>query len=609
MLKLETDRLDYGDQLRAPDGYRLHSALTTTYSLDLETLAAASLALTLDQVIKEDDEAELSGERLALLEALDRLQNRLLVFHQRGNIKVPEKFNRLFALLEPLIAPVIALEGAAGAFASFHPKMWLLRFEPDEADAPDRWRLLVLSRNLTFDRSWDVAASLDGQSGGRRPNGDKRLVDFLRSLSRDPAHAAFIEGMCEGLESVAWTAPDPFDAEVAILPGRHGDAHWPSATPFALDEVIEEKFDDLLVVSPFVDAGEHSMLDALASRMRASGSRTLISRGDTLDKIGPERLKDWNVLSLSERVVDGEESNEEKTPALQNLHAKLIVVRQQGMVAWHMGSANMTNAAFGQPGANVHPRNCELMVRLTGRNQKVGPAKLLDMWSAANVFQPHTFKEAASDAAEREQRIRQIVHALRTAAWRLHAEETEPAHFDMRLEVTPFEPQPGFDISVRMLCRADERALAPAVSWSNVSLTDVSAFVSVEVRAADTQCERFVIQAAFSADLLEARKRAIFRDVIGNGEKLLRYLALVLDTDPSRGDWTRADGDGKSVDIFGLDGRGALYEQLLRAASRAPRRMSRAIEIFERIRHELDALPEGLDTLFDGFARYHGSKQ
>lgn len=615
MLKLDTDRLDYGDQLRAPDGYRLCSALATTFSLDLETLAAASLALTLDQAMKEEDEAELSGERLALLESIDRLQKRLLVFYQRGNIKVPDKYNRLFTLLEPLIAPVIALDGAAGAFASFHPKMWLLRFKADEAneaneaDTPERWRLLVLSRNLTFDRSWDIAASFDGKSVKRGANGDARLVMFLRSLPRDPAHIAFVDEMCSGLASVAWDAPAPFEPAFAILPGRHGDTHSPAATPFALDEVIDGKIDDLLVVSPFVDAGENSMLDTLASRVRDSGSRTIISRGDTLDKIGAGRLEGWHTLSLSERVVDGEEALEEKRPAPQHLHAKLIVARRGGLAVWHMGSANMTNAAFGRPGANVQPRNDELMVRLTGPNQKVGPGKLLEQWAAANVFQPHVFKEAAPDAAEREQCMRQVVHALRTADWRLHVEEVQPAMFDVRLEATPCEQPQGFDISVRMLCRADQRPLAPVVSWGNVALTDVSAFVSVEARTMDGQCERFVIQAAFSIDLLEQRKRAIFRDIVGNGEKLLRYLALVLDTDPSRGDWTRADGSGRSLDVFGLDGKGALYEQLLRAASRAPRRMSRAIEIFERVRAELDTLPEGLDALFYGFAQYRKDAQ
>ena len=53
----------------------------------------------------------------------------------------------------------------------FHPKFWLLRYLPQDSGGPARYRLLVLSRNLTYDRSWDTMlrldASLDAESTGR----------------------------------------------------------------------------------------------------------------------------------------------------------------------------------------------------------------------------------------------------------------------------------------------------------------------------------------------------------------------------------------------------------------------------------------------------------
>lgn len=38
MMDPGAQRVDYGEQLNPPLGYELHSALATTYSLDLETL-------------------------------------------------------------------------------------------------------------------------------------------------------------------------------------------------------------------------------------------------------------------------------------------------------------------------------------------------------------------------------------------------------------------------------------------------------------------------------------------------------------------------------------------------------------------------------------------
>jgi len=608
MLKLESDRLDYGDQLRAPLGYALHSAVATTFSLDLETLAAASLALTLDQTLEEEEEGELSGERVSLLESIDQLQKRMLVFYQRGNIKVPGKFNRLFTLLEPLLVPVVALEGDEGAFASFHPKVWLLHFTAHDQDGPDRWRLLVLSRNLTFDRSWDLAVSLDGVTA-RRGNGDARLRVFLRSLARDQAHAAVIEGWCDGLARVEWKEPDQFDAAFAVLPGRHGDDHTPAAVPVDLPDVLDE----LLVVSPFVDAGDHSMLAELGGRVREGGTCTLISRGDTLDEIGEQALAGWEVLSLSERIVDGEERHESNAPEQQNLHAKLVVAREGRQAIWHIGSANMTNAAFGQPGKQTQPRNCELMLRLTGKNYKVGPAALLEQWKTSKVFRTHVFRESRLSNPEDDNAMRRAVHALSSAEWLLHVHERVPDQFDLRLDTKPCNAKAngavsrlpaGFEATVRLLCRDDPRTLAASMTWNQVSLMDISSFLPVEVMSPKGVRKRFVVQAAFSVDLLERRKSAIFRNVVGNGEKLLHYLALILDLDPSRTDWSRVDGNHHGTDIFGLGGKGALYEQLLRAASRAPRRMSRAVDIYKRIRAEVETLPEGLDALFDCFATY-----
>ena len=49
MLNPNNDRLDYGQILSAPDKYKLDFAIGTTYSLDLDALVGASLALGLSE--------------------------------------------------------------------------------------------------------------------------------------------------------------------------------------------------------------------------------------------------------------------------------------------------------------------------------------------------------------------------------------------------------------------------------------------------------------------------------------------------------------------------------------------------------------------------------
>lgn len=594
MLGLTKDRLDYGEQLRAPVGYRFDLGIATTYSLDLEALVAASLALNLDQTL----EGDVSGERLALLESVDQLQGKLLVFYQRGRVKAPQKFNRLYGLLEPLLVPAVSIEGPKGPFASFHPKVWLLRFAPDDKRLPARFRLLVLSRNLTFDRSWDIAVAIDGDAVKRGGNTDTRLVDFVRRLGAG-VHAAHIEALCESLAYVQWKEPDGFD-NLAVLPGFADDNGEAASVPIELDGRIDE----LLVLSPFVDAGTDSLLQDLARRTR--GAKTLISRSDTLDAIGPELLAGWDARSLSALVVDGEEGIDDSQPQPQELHAKLIVAKIGAKAIWHVGSANMTNAAFGSPTRNVMPRNRELMLRIVGRNSKAGPTRLLEQWDSSKAFEPHTFRTDALVTAESDQTLRRVIYALTSAPWRLHATQSAEDVFSVELTLPqlPALP-PGFKIKVGLLCHPTVKTLAIALTWNEIKLVDISAFVLIEVHVAATGArERFSIQAAFEVELMEARKRAVFKELAGTQEKMLRYLNLLLDSKASKAKWLRADKDDSTFSIFGSDGQETLYEQLLKAAARAPDRLRRALDVFARLREAQVQLPEGLEETLNSFARF-----
>jgi integrase len=60
--------------------------------------------------------------------------------------------------------------------------MWALRYRPTRAEDLTLLRLLVLSRNLTRDRSWDISLRLDGELT-RRPDAKNRpLFDLLTRL-------------------------------------------------------------------------------------------------------------------------------------------------------------------------------------------------------------------------------------------------------------------------------------------------------------------------------------------------------------------------------------------------------------------------------------------
>src|SRR3546814_10441446 len=97
--------------------------------------------------------------------------------------------------------------------------MWALRYKPLHQEDPPRLRLLILSRNLTRDRSWDISLILDGV-GTKSPQAVNRpLSDFVRGLP-DLAVAglpdgtrALTDGLAEDLRRVKWTLPEPRSEE------------------------------------------------------------------------------------------------------------------------------------------------------------------------------------------------------------------------------------------------------------------------------------------------------------------------------------------------------------------------------------------------------------
>ena len=149
MLNPNNDRLDYGQILAPPAEYCLDFAVGTTYSLDLDALVGASLAMGLS----EETDSELMNNPVCLLEALRSTGDKVALFCEGGQIHMPSKVTSLYVLLEKMVFSVkTAKHRGLAAFPSFHPKIWLLRYKNNVGEL--LFRVVVLSRNLTFDRSW-----------------------------------------------------------------------------------------------------------------------------------------------------------------------------------------------------------------------------------------------------------------------------------------------------------------------------------------------------------------------------------------------------------------------------------------------------------------------
>ncbi len=595
MLDYKRDRLDYGEMLIPPPGYRLAKAIAATYSLDLNTLLSIPIALFYAQTMEGAGE----GERIQLLEAIQRCPEVLRIYHQAGRIQVPRNQNRLYGLLEDCVVGV----KPRSADSSFHPKVWVLRYESD--DGPARYRLIVLSRNLTYDRSWDIAANLDGDVSENHQERNEPLVDFARYLLGHESFAG-AEAFVDGLSRVEFSPPKGFSGNFKFHPVGIGKYRNP--IPAQTGEAV-------ICVSPFVH-------DAAIARLRerVPGQRWLFSRSEELRRLKKETLEGTNTFCLSSVIVDGEAiSNGEdggSEQLEQNLHAKLFIFKRGRVNVWFVGSANATKAAF--------ERNVEFLLEMRGGNDAVRLEAVLDDLLGperdVGVFEPFVpGTEAVEEDAQHalDQRVRRLEFDLLDALEVVRAElvpSGNTTNFDLLLTL-----QPGggawADLEVRLApFNSDQTALTLAphgqteFRFENINESNLSRFLRFEILH-DKEPQRAFLMKIDIVGMPATRISRIIKGIISDRDKFFEYLRFLLadDFDKEAGGGAEA-GTRRDDASSGLwDVRSPIFEQLLMTAARRPARLKEIDGIIRQLMEgdgpdDRQIVPQEFLTLWEAFS-------
>ena len=340
------------DALRPPSGCRLDRAVATTFTLDLAAALMAPLAFAGFRIDEQQDPIE-------LMEALRRESGRIDVFCQAGSISAGRWPSDLLALLEDVIHEVRRPRPGH----VFHPKVWVLRFL--DGSLEPFFRLLVLSRNLTSDRSWDTILWLDGRLGGRPVAGNAPLAQFVAALpglgvDRLPSdRLEAILGLAEDLRRATWDLPDGV-REARFHPiGLSGGPRFDAEAQFSGYRK--------LVISPYVREGALRRI----LRPRAGERAVLVSRGEELRALSPGSLDGLEVYELdpTATLADDDMAGERDRTFLTHLHAKVFAVERARLAHLFVGSSNGTEAGLGG--------NIEFLCELVGRVATLGVEALI----------------------------------------------------------------------------------------------------------------------------------------------------------------------------------------------------------------------------------------
>ena len=569
--------------IRPPSGYRLDFAVLTTYTLDLEAL----LVLPLSVLAHPDGGLEeLLADPPRLYQAIRDAGDRVHAFVDEKGIAIPRGARSLYSMLESSVHPVRAPNRGA-----FHPKVWVARFTAVDETAEDLLRVAVLSRNLTFDRSWDVALASEAPLRSRRRVAASRpLRDFLLELPQ-LATSRIPEGIVERVEALAdqvtrtaFPAPDGFDSPIefhaiGLSPRRRS---WsPPSSGYRT-----------LALAPFVN---QTGLEAVG---KLSGNdRILVSRQEELDKLSENTLAAWNeVLVLSDtaqgEAEDGPAETDEDNPGTDadarpsGLHAKMIAVEHGWNVTWSVGSANLTEAAF-------TGRNVEMMASVTAKKGSKGGAsgygidRFLDGGFQKLCVQYRRVEPEKEDpgVTSARARLEAARDALVDAALRVICIAGDDL-WTLTIDGSVALPAADVEVAAWPVSVAEDQVcrLPEPLRW-RLPVARLTAFVafrlSVPVRGVDDIRMTLRLPAE---GMPEDRIHQILRTLLDSPEKFLRFLRALLGGLDAVLGWAKDAGEGNGKGDWEVGGGETLLDDLVRTASRDPERLEPVRRLIDDLR-------------------------
>lgn len=570
MIHAETRTL-LTDALTPPAGCVFENGVATTYSLDLVTLLGLPLHLAwLGRAQGQSAELDL----LAIMEALRRTAGQLTVFCQRGRMQVPRFASPLLGLLEGMVHDVTAKHGGA-----FHPKVWLLKFVPTEGGAA-QLRLMVLSRNLTDDRSWDVSLRLDGAVGREsRPANEPLRVLFEQTVGM--SHKALSVGRAKNMRELMadmmrcdWELPGQFDGLRfhAIGMGRKKTEWLP--TPDT------GRWDELGVISPFVSATALNRLTKLSD-----SAPFLIARPEELDMMAAPVPGGFDAIWIMDEHAETSDREEVVIGRERGLHAKVFVGKRGWNTHLFVGSANATNAAL------VAGINVEFMAELIGKASKVGrPGDWQGEKGIRQLLAPYQRTEPNDNALDQleQQRLEELRERLciATMALQCAADENGWALAITGLHTIDMQGIQGWiwPITVRSDNGVAIRQDGETLHLGIFAAQDITSFTGFKLTLGKNE-----LCFALNLSLLgapENRDIEMLRAALRNRDGFVRYLLLLL------GDWEPGCSGPEVAGGFRGTGRSSadglpLFEMLARAFARDPGRLAQVSQIVTRIRKDV----------------------
>lgn len=591
------NRVDYGELLIENPEFELDQAVGMTYSLDMEALMGIPLCLGMHGEMT----SRKRNNPLYVLEAIRRTGKKLSIFCNVGCIKVPKTESRLFTLLEDSIHEVRMPKSTY----NFHPKVWVLQYH-NINDSRILIKIVVMSRNLTFDQSMDIAIEMRGWVGSKANPKNQPIVDMISFVSQFDGRKNVYNQFISNVEKVeSFSLLDCFEDYKFHSFGIYGKSengikkilskeHKKTArdifkncyalfiiSPFLSEGIITEILDDK---NPSTDAGP--VRRCLITRETSITKRiyNAFSRrdGDGVYIVNP-------VISSNDALDDGDTFGY----VTRDVHAKVYYTEKYNEPhKLYLGSLNTSQNAF--------DHNVEFLLELQYKNYHSS------YWSVKEDFIPSKespfvqLLDLPETAEEQEDTVdfRKEVYGIKSAEV-----ITEKESYTLKIYADT-------DYEGVMICpfyiKTDKRPLTKEVEFKNISINCLSNMFMIS--KAGAEC---LIRLEVEGMPTEERDDAVFNEIINNKPIFMTYMRYLLDEDfydSIRFEELILGGKkvGNENEGYGFSVQTDIYEKMLKAAADYPERFDSMYEVVEKLDDE--KVGEEFRQLLELFMKATGRK-
>lgn len=591
MINPTEDRLDYGEILSPPPNFKLNFAIGTTYSLDLDALVGASISLNLS----EEMDSNLINNSVFLLRALRDSADKIAVFCEGGRIHLPSNPTPLYVLLEDTVFQVKnSKEFKRNSFASFHPKLWLARYENDEEFL---YRLVVLSRNLTFDKSWDISFVMEGQITDEESNKNDAIIDFidyLSDFSTKKEKTVIMEEIRDELKYVHFNLNSKeFDDFKFILNGI-GEKYHIQNQPLFTDSL-----DELLIMSPFLSK---DTINNFNLRKNHNSKALFLTQLGSLGSLNEKNSNNFNVYVLKDEIVNGQNNEDSRINPPFDIHAKIYIVKTDNELNLYLGSLNASyNALWG---------NIEFMIKLKV-NKKISFQNLIEDIFNGELGGPNDpFKKVNVEDYSDDDKDGNNLNLFVKYITRLNPKGeviNNGEKYDVKVTFNNSNDDFRLDkeILIKPLLTDDVCNFSSSIIFKNLDKIDLSEFYIVTVK--DELNEFTAVIKIPTEGMPEDRQKEIISNIIKNDNDFIIYVAFLLGDDYILGISDLVDfkknGLKKSLNLQLPE----LYEKMLKTACFEPKKFKELKFLIESISDD-HVIPEDFEKLYDTFMGVIGSE-